>query len=93
MLLYIFGGCGQGSYSFLRTIERFNQGRYQWSKDGQLQFGRYMHNVVFDGMSILVAGGHGANGHWFEPFYTERCSITGSGSLSCIAQDPKLYPY
>ena len=88
---YVFGGRGQGNDSFLRTIGRLNQGRYQWSRAGQLQFGRYSHNVVFDGTSILVAGGSGEN--WFEPFNTELCSITGSGSLTCTANNLKLYQY
>ena len=72
---------GSGS----RTIGRLDAMRTAWSKVGELISGRFGHNAIFDGSSLIVVGGYGS-------FKTEKCIIS-NGQVTCMAQDPELYRY
>ena len=57
----------------------------QWTKAGQLNRGRYGHNVIFDGQYIIVVGGELERD-------TERCQLQ-NGAITCTTQEPKLNYY
>ena len=57
-----------------------------WSKAGDLVNGRHGHNVIYDGSSLIVAGGVTSS------LKTEKCTIS-SGQVSCTTQNPTLHDY
>ena len=67
------------------VIARLNATTKAWSRVGKLNTARRQHNVIFDGMSLLVIGGEGE-------FKTEKCSLT-SEEVNCIEQNPSLRYY
>ena len=59
-----------------------------WSKAGELVTGRYGHNVIYDGSSVLVIGGSGRN----DTMMTEKCTISNN-QMTCTEQNPELTKY
>ena len=68
-----------------KTIGRFEAIQRVWSKSGELKRGRYGHNAIYDGSSLIVVGGEGI-------YKTERCEIS-NGQTTCTAQNPELNKY
>ena len=60
-----------------------------WTKVGDLNKGRWGHNVIFDGSYALVVGGYGGRDVYLP---TVKCDISSS-SINCIEQAPLLYGY
>ena len=80
---YVIGGRVDGDDS--KTVGRFDATRRVWSKSGELINGRWGHNAIYDGSSLIVVGGDGL-------YKTERCEIS-NGQTTCTAQNPELYNY
>ena len=68
-----------------KTIGRFDATQKVWSKSGELISGRWGHNAIYDGSSLIVVGGD-------YDQKTERCGIS-NGQTICTAQNPELYNY
>ena len=56
-----------------------------WTKAGELVTGRYGHNAIYDGSTVLVVGGRGT-------FKTEKCTISNN-QMNCNEQNPELTNY
>ena len=83
---YVFGGNTDINENDT-TIGKLNADLL-WSKVGDLNKGRFGHNVIFDGNSALVVGGWGEN----DNMSTENCSVSSSGII-CTDQSPSLNGY
>ena len=57
----------------------------QWTEAGKMNQARHGHNVIYNGVFIMVIGGRSER-------ETERCSII-NGSISCFSQTPELKDY
>ena len=77
---YIFGG-----HSSVKDIGRLDGTTMIWSKAGELTKGRWGHNAIYDGSSVLVVGGVGT-------FKTEKCTISNN-QVTCTEQNPELVDY
>ena len=61
----------------------------QWTEAGKMNQARYGHNVIYNGVFIMVIGGRPEDDRQVP---TERCSII-NGSISCFSQTPELKDY
>ena len=86
---YIIGGNPS-----LKAIGRLDSITMVWSKAGDLVNGRYGHNAIFDGSSIIVVGGGyvNSNNHSDHKLKTEKCELSG-GKVTCHEQNPLLDNY
>lgn len=83
---YVIGGT-HGTNEFLDVVGKLDAATKVWSKSGELVWGRFGHNAIFDGSSILVVGGE-----YFSIGPTERCSFLNE-KITCSDQEPSLYDY
>ena len=60
-----------------------------WSKAGELVSGRYAHNAIYDGSTVLVVGGTQG---YHETMKTEKCTISNN-QMTCTEQNPELKDY
>ena len=79
---YVIGGYGATNRN---VIGKLNTTTKIWSKSGELVTGRYGHNAIFDGTSILVVGGSRTK-------KTEKCLFSNE-QITCSEQNPELYDY
>ena len=68
----------------------------QWTEAGKMNQARYGHNVIYNGVFIMVIGGRSEekdfNGEVQTERISERCSIINE-SISCFSQTPELKDY
>ena len=62
----------------------------QWTEAGRMNQGRYGHNVIYNGVFLMVFGGSSED--YNTELQTERCSVR-NGSISCFSQTPDLKNY
>ena len=67
---YIIGGYTDVN-DYDKTIGRLDATSMIWSKSGDLVNGRYGHNAIYDGSSLIVVGGYGSSlkGHLVNIFF------------------------
>ena len=56
-----------------------------WTDAGTLVTGRWHHNAIYDGESLIVVGGRGTK-------KTEVCNLS-NGIFFCVEQNPELEYY
>ena len=64
----------------------------QWTEAGKMNQARYGHNVIHNGVFIMVIGGWSEDKGFNGEVQTERCSLI-NGSFSCFSQTPELKDY
>ena len=82
---FVIGGYTDATY-YDKTIGRLDATTMRWSKSGNLVNGRYGHNAIYDGSSLIVVGGRDGS------LKTEKCTISND-QVSCTAQNPSLENY
>ena len=75
-----------GGYPSSKTqIARLDASTMIWTDAGALVTGRFYHNAIYDGASLIVVGGDGTK-------KTEVCNLS-NGIFSCVEQNPELSEY
>ena len=83
---YVLGGSNANSAS--NTIGRLDAINFSWSLAGHLNAARRGHNaILIDDVNVIVVGGYETTQ---KSFKNEKCTISQSGTMTCMDQSPTL---